>query len=112
MMANIFENIPANLPDEFMETLIQQDGIRIERIVSKGHATPDGKWFDQETDEWFVLLQGSACLLIEGEKKSIHLRPGDYLHLPAHVRHRVEWTDPAAETVWLAVHYYGGREPD
>ena len=80
-------------------------GARLERIVSRGHRTPDGEWYDQEWDEWVVVLSGRATLLVEGEPEPIPLVPGDSLVLPAHVRHRVEWTDPAADTVWLALHY-------
>jgi cupin 2 domain-containing protein len=81
---------------------------RIERIVSRGQATPPGVWYDQEFDEWVAVLAGAAGLLIEGEAAPRRLGPGDYVHLPAHVRHRVEWTDPAGATVWLAVHLRQG----
>jgi cupin 2 domain-containing protein len=102
---NIYERLPPTGRTEAFEALLHSGTLRLERIVSKGHATPAGEWYDQESDEWVLLLAGSAGLLVEGEGKAIVLRPGDYLLLPAHCRHRVEWTDPATETVWLALHY-------
>jgi cupin 2 domain-containing protein len=73
--------------------------------VSRGHTSPEGFWYDQEEHEWILLLKGGAILLFENQQCSISLGPGDYLDIPAHIRHRVEWTDPDQETVWLAVHY-------
>ena len=73
--------------------------------MSRGHRTPDGEWNDQEWDGWVVVLRGRARLRIDGDPNPVALAPGDSLLLPAHVRHRVEWTDPAADTVWLALHY-------
>jgi cupin 2 domain-containing protein len=78
---------------------------RIERIVSTGQASPPGFWYDQDRDEWVVVLSGAAGLLVEGENAPRAFRPGDHVHLPAHCRHRVEWTDGAGPTVWLAVHF-------
>lgn len=104
-VSNIYSDIPKELPDELLEEIIQGNSFRLERIVSKGHSTPEGEWYDQDKDEWVILLKGSAGLLIEGEGETIYLKPGDYIHLPAHLRHRVEWTIPGEETVWLALHY-------
>ena len=78
--------------------------MRLERIVSHGQATPPGEWFDRDRDDWVVLLRGGAGLLFEGESESQVLRPGDYLLIPAHARHRVEWTASDEPTVWLALH--------
>jgi cupin 2 domain-containing protein len=78
--------------------------VRVERITSRGHATPPGEWYDQPQDEWVALLAGAARLLVEGEPAARELRPGDWVLLPARLRHRVEWTDPDRDTVWLAVH--------
>ena len=97
--------MPRALPAELVEELVRRPGARLERIVSRGHRTPDGEWYDQAWDEWVVVLTGRARLRIEGEADEVALGPGDSLLLPAHVRHRVEWTDPAADTVWLAVHF-------
>jgi cupin 2 domain-containing protein len=93
------------MAQELVEELVRTPTARLERIVSRGHRTPDGEWYDQEWDEWVVVLAGAARLRIEGEADEVALRPGDSLVLPAHVRHRVEWTDPDADTVWLALHY-------
>jgi cupin 2 domain-containing protein len=85
--------------------LLATDILRIERIVSRGHVSPDGFWYDQDTQEWVLLIQGAARLRFEGKDQLIELTPGAYLHIPAHQRHRVEWTEPAAATIWLAVHF-------
>jgi cupin 2 domain-containing protein len=90
---------------EIFETLVERGGIRIERIISHGQATLEGEWYDQERDEWVLVLSGRAGLLIEGEAEPRELGPGDYVDLPAHCRHRVVWTDPDGPTVWLAVHW-------
>jgi cupin 2 domain-containing protein len=103
-MDNLFEAIPAEIPAEILQVLLETDKFRLERIVSGGQATPPGEWYDQDSDEWVVLLTGSACLRLEGEPDLV-LHPGDYLLIPAHRRHRVEWTDPTRPTVWLALHY-------
>ena len=103
--ANLLANIPTSLPEELFEPLVETQSFRLERIVSTGHATPAGEWYDQERDEWVVLLSGSAGLLFEGEREPLLLRPGDYVLIPARQRHRVEWTAPQNTTVWLALHY-------
>lgn len=101
---NLFEDVPADLPEELFEAIVARDGVRLERIVSRGHATPDGQWYDQEWDEWVLLVRGSAAIVIEGRDAPAVLSPGDHLMLPAHCRHRVDWTDPRQDTVWLALH--------
>ncbi len=105
-LPNLFAETPAELPEELIETILcaEASRLRIERIVSLGHASPPGSWFDQEAGEWVVLLSGAARLRFEAED-AIELLPGDYVNIPAHKRHRVEWTDPARPTVWLAIHY-------
>jgi cupin 2 domain-containing protein len=102
---NLFSPLPAVMPEEIFTTLLQGTQFKLERIVSDGQATPVGEWYDQETHEWVLLLSGSASLVFEGEIEECVLRPGDYIHIPAHQRHRVEWTDGRQKTVWLAVHY-------
>ena len=84
--------------------------MRIERIVSRGHSSPDGFWYDQNQHEWVTVLRGRATLSIEAQP-DIHLATGDHLLIPAHLRHRVAWTDPEAETVWLAVFFDALAEP-
>ena len=107
MIANIFSDMPHLLQEERFDTLAGSGDVRIERIVSQGQSTPEGEWFDQEQDEWVLLLAGSAGVLFEGAVAPSSLSVGDYLHIPAHCRHRVAWTDPERQTVWLAVHYPG-----
>ena len=103
---NIFANLPTDLPEELIQQIAGSRGVRIERIVSRGHASPEGFWYDQPDHEWVILLAGRAKLLLAGDDEPIVLSPGDYLDIPAHTKHRVEWTDPDRETVWLAVHYH------
>ncbi|HSZ54818.1 MAG TPA: cupin domain-containing protein [Tepidisphaeraceae bacterium] len=101
---NLFEDIPDVLPGELVQTLLDGSQVRIERIVSRGDASPDGFWYDQQQSEWVLLLTGRARLRFEGHD-AIELTPGSFLNIPARTRHRVDWTDPAEPTVWLAVHY-------
>lgn len=101
---NLFSDIPDELPEEFIQTLLSTPGLRIERIVSLGHTSPEGFWYAQPTHEWVLLLKGAARLGFEGEEP-IELQPGSFVNIPAHRRHRVDWTDPGEPTVWLAVHY-------
>lgn len=79
--------------------------MRLERIVSTGHVTPEGEWYDEETHEWVLVLQGRARLRFDDDPMPMTLGPGDHVVIPARRRHRVEWTDPAQPTVWLALHY-------
>jgi cupin 2 domain-containing protein len=103
---NLFADIPGEMPDESCTQIVRSENIRIERIVSRGQASPPGFWYDQETDEWVLLVKGSASLrFLDG--REIALTPGDHLLIPRHMRHRVERTAPEGETVWLAVHYGG-----
>ena len=102
-VANLLDDIPAQLAAERFDELLARPGVRIERIVSTGHVSPPGSWYDQDWDEWILLVQGAAMLEIEG-RADCRLERGDHLLIPAHVRHRVGWTDPARSTVWLAVH--------
>jgi len=101
---NLFENVPASLPQEHIETLLSGSGpVRVERIVSRGHASREGEWYDQDEVEWVVLLRGAAALEFEGQDQATEMRPGDWLEIPAHCRHRVTSTAAAEDTVWLAV---------
>ena len=102
---NLFSGIPAEVPHEVSEILLETPGLYLERIISGGQATPPGEWYDQDTHEWVVLLSGAAGLLFEGEAQARVLGPGDYVLIPAHCRHRVAWTDPGRKTIWLALHY-------
>jgi cupin 2 domain-containing protein len=102
---NLLASLPARLDAEQIIALVANENLRIERIVSTGQASPRGFWYDQPWAEWVLVLAGAAGLVFEGEAEPRVLRPGDYLLIPAHRRHRVAWTDPEQPTVWLAVHY-------
>ena len=102
-MTNLYADLPAHLPDELVQTLLSTNHLRIERIVSQGHASPPEFWYDQAEHEWVLLMQGAARLRFDDEV--VELKPGDFLNIPAHRRHRVEWTSPDEPTIWLAIHY-------
>ncbi len=104
---NLFADIGPAGADETVATLAERPGAAVERIVSTGQASPEGFWYDQDWTEWVVVLAGEAALRIEGEAAPRTLRPGDWLELPAGLRHRVEWTATGRPTVWLAVHWKG-----
>lgn len=103
-MANLFDDLPVQSRDEVIVELLSRKGIRIERIVSTGQSTPEDAPYDQDHDEWVLLLQGAAGLWIDGQKEH-SLCPGDHLFIPAHHVHRVTWTAPGESTVWLAIHF-------
>ncbi|WP_372870272.1 cupin domain-containing protein [Shewanella sp.] len=103
-MPNLFSPLPTDITNEVFDTLAGSSGCRIERIVSHGHTTPAGEWYDQDDHEWVILLSGSAVLAYEDGSR-LTLAPGDYVNIPAHVRHRVEATAKDSPSVWLAVFY-------
>ena len=105
MTDNLFEELPHSLRDELSTDLVESPCVRIERIVSTGQASPPGFYYDQERDEWVVVLRGSAWLELEGRENLVEMGPGDWIHLPAHQRHRVAKTSTDEPTVWLAVHF-------
>ncbi len=90
--------------EEQTDSLLHQPAFELERIVSRGNTTPEGEWYDQDRDEWVFVVLGRATLTFD-KAGTVHLNPGDYVHIPARCRHRVDWTDPQCETVWLALHY-------
>lgn len=101
-MANIFSDIPAEIPNEIFEDIITTEKLRIERIVSKGHVSPDSQWYDQTENEWVIVLSGYGVIeYINGD--TITLKQGDYLHIKAHEKHRVIETSTDEITVWLAI---------
>ncbi len=102
---NLFDGIPLDVPEELFTTIHRAEGLRIERIVSRGQTSPEGFWYDQEENEWIILLEGGAAVEFEGEREPIELLRGSYLNIPSHTRHRVAWTDPSQKTVWVAIHY-------
>jgi cupin 2 domain-containing protein len=102
---NLLDNLPADLPEELFTPLLQGSSLRVERIVSHGHASPPGFWYNQDDNEWVLVVAGSATIEFEGQPEPVQLRRGSYLKIPAHAKHRVTWTDPNEKTVWLAIHY-------
>jgi len=104
MKRNIFDRIPEDLEKEVFEALVDGERVKIERIISKGHRSPESGWYDQEQNEWVLLLRGEAVLSFY-DQPSVHLHVGDFIHIPAHQKHKVDWTTPQEETIWLAVHY-------
>ncbi len=104
-ISNIFSNIQKKVPDEVFETLLQTQQFKIEKIISQGHATAKAEWYDQDKNEWVLVLKGNAGLQFEGNDKTVVLKTGDYINIPAHQKHRVEWTEPEEKTIWLAIHY-------
>lgn len=99
---SLFANIPTEFDAEVFETLLSSDSVRIERILSNGHRTPDGFWYDQDENEWVMVLKGSATLeFSDGSER--HLKKGDWVNIPAHARHRVSRTAQDEVTIWLAV---------
>ena len=105
MSASLFANLPPGVAGEQVVELLSRPGVKIERIVSSGQASPPGFWYDQPHGEWVVVLSGEARLRFEDEPQPRTLGPGDFVDIAAHRRHRVEWTRPGEPTVWLAVHY-------
>jgi cupin 2 domain-containing protein len=105
MIDNLFADLPTDLPDELISTLLEAADVRIERIVSHGHKSPDDFWYDQNQAEWVLVLRGVAALRFEDHDQSIVMKPGDFIDVAAHRKHRVEWTTPDEPTIWLAVHH-------
>ena len=102
---HFLQDAATGLPDELSEVMLTGRDLRIERIVSHGQASPPGFWYDQDEDEWVMLLEGEATLRLDGDAPLLRLMPGMHVHLPAHLRHRVESTAADRRTVWLAVFY-------
>ncbi len=104
-VGNLFEGVAGQRTEEIFDTLLETENFRIERIVSQGQNTPKGEWLEQKQAEWVVLLKGATRLSWAQKPEIMELKPGDYVHIPANCKHRVEWTDPKIKTVWLALHY-------
>jgi cupin 2 domain-containing protein len=102
---NLFAGIPETMAAEQFTALLTMPNVRIERIVSRGHASPPGFWYDQPQAEWVIVLAGSAAIAFDGEASPRTLNSGDHLHIPSHTGHRVVSTDAGGPTIWLAVHY-------
>jgi cupin 2 domain-containing protein len=102
---NLFDGLPAELPEELFAPVFQGKTFRVVRIMSQGHCSPPGLWYDQDESEWVIVLEGRAALEIEGISETIELRRGSYINVPAHTKHRVISTDASEKTIWLAIHY-------
>ena len=103
-MGNLFEQIPEDTGEEMFSSLLQSENVRIERIVSTGQSSPESGWYDQEENEWVVVLKGEAKISLKNGG-DVHLAPGGYINIPAHQKHRVVWTTADTQTIWLAIHY-------
>ena len=106
MISNLYTQIPETLPGELFQEILKRSNIKIERIVSRGHCSSKGFWYDQKWDEWILLVKGGAGLAFEDDDTVTELKPGDHLLIPAHKRHRVAWTSADEDTIWLTVHVY------
>jgi len=102
--ANFLRDLATDTSDELVQTILTAGEMRIERIVSHGHASPEGFWYDQDENEWVLLLQGAARLRIEGEEP-LEMTAGSFINIPARQKHRVEWTHAEQKTIWLAIHH-------
>lgn len=100
---NIFSDLPQDLSEEVFEVLASSNDVIIERIISKGHISPETGWYEQERHEWVMVLKGHAILTFEDSE--LELKAGDFVNIPAMKKHKVSWTDPEQETIWLAMHY-------
>lgn len=103
-LRNIFESIPDHLDEEIYEVLVQSDHVTIERIISKGQRSPESGWYDQERNEWVIVLKGEAVISFDNGKE-INLKVGSHINITAHKKHKVLWTNPKTETIWLAIYY-------
>ncbi|MEK6888897.1 MAG: cupin domain-containing protein [Nanoarchaeota archaeon] len=101
---NIFSKEPSDKSKEIFETIIQSKNCKIERIISHGQETTKGKWYNQEENEFVIVLKGNAKILFEN-KETIALKEGDYIDIPKNIKHRVEETSDKEGTIWLAVFY-------
>ncbi|MFM9939795.1 MAG: cupin domain-containing protein [Hyphomicrobiaceae bacterium] len=108
--ANLLSSL-ATSDMEISQTLVTGAGVCLERIVSFGQASPEGFWYDQTKAEWVTVLTGRARIRVADQANDITLGPGDTVLLPAHCRHRVEWTDPDQPTIWLALFVDGELRP-
>lgn len=102
MVNNLYKKIPQSLPEELVEVLHKSDSVTIERIVSRGHSSPEGFWYCDERSEFVVLLSGSATIAFEDKEES--LEPGDYIFIPSRCKHRVTETSKDADSIWLTVY--------
>lgn len=108
MEGNLFAHLPCLGEAEQFVELLSRPGLRVERIVSRAHASPPDFWYEQPYSEWVLVVAGRAGLRFEDEGQVRILGRGDFVDIVPHRRHRVEWTDASEPTIWLAVHYGDG----
>lgn len=101
---NIFSNIPDKISNEIIETILNSEYLRVERIISKGQSSPTNFWYNQSENEWVIVLEGKSMIKFDDES-IVTLHKGDYLFIPAFKKHRVEWTDPNQITIWLTIFF-------
>ena len=101
---SILKDIPKDLKDEFFEDILVSENLQIERIVSYGHTSPKEGWHNQNKNEWVILIDGEAIISFK-DSDDIKLKKGDYLNIERNVEHKVSWTKPKSETIWLAIFY-------
>lgn len=111
LTGNIFDALPAEVSNEIFEDIVRTAHVRIERIISQGHSSPEVGWYDQDENEWVMVLEGAGSILFE-DGRQVVLNKGDYLNIPAHCKHKVLWTDKERVTIWLAVFYGQADSPD
>lgn len=104
MKKNIFDDIPNKIEEELIETLVRTKNIKIERIISDNHSSPENFWYDQDKNEFVIVLQGEGTILFE-DGNQVTLKKNEYLNIPAHFKHRVEGTSSDEKTIWLAIFY-------
>ncbi len=102
---NIYNKIPEKIQNEIFENILENKKIRLERIISKGHSSPKDFWYDQDENEWVIVLRGEAEILFENNAEKLLLKEGDYINITAHHKHRIEYTSSKVETIWLAIFY-------
>lgn len=103
-MNNVFEDIPTSVPSEIFEEIVTTQNLRIERVLSYGQSSPEQGWYDQDENEWVVVLSGFGVIEFE-DGREVHLKKGDYLNIKAHEKHKVKATSLKEVTVWLAIFY-------
>lgn len=108
-MKNIFENMPTELTNEHLQDLLNTPSVRIERIVSQGHSSPAVGWYDQDEDEWVMVLQGEGTLTFADDRE-VRLQVGDFIHIPAHTLHKVSHPQANGICVWLAIFFAAAKD--
>jgi cupin 2 domain-containing protein len=101
---NLLSGVPLAIDEEVVRELMVSDSVRIEQIISMGQVTPENQWYDQSENEWVLVIKGAGILTFDNGEE-LKLSPGDYVNIPAHKKHRVSWTQPDVETIWLAIFY-------